>query len=190
MLLNERLYTADEFWELCQLPENAEKHWELIEGVIYEMSPTVPRHGYIAILLAHKLMTYLDEHDLGVILGTDVGFRLTPQTLCSPDLAFVGKHRSDAKRLIKFADYAPDIAVEVISPSNTQSEINQKTKLYLQHGTRLVWIVYPDQKEVHVYRAEDHPNKASITFLGVEDTLSGEDVLPNFEMPLAKLFQD
>jgi Uma2 family endonuclease len=189
MLLSERLYSVDEFEEFIRLPENADKNWELIEGVIYEVSPTMPRHGYIAAFFIGEIFAYLKMHDLGVVMGTDVGFRLNPKTLCSPDVAFISNEHPDAKNLNKFADFAPDIAVEVISPSNTFSEITHKTKLYLQYGTRLVWVVYPEQKEIHVYRAGQTSNEATITYLKEQDTLSGEDVLPGFILQLAEIFK-
>jgi Uma2 family endonuclease len=188
MLLNERLYTADEFWELCQLPENVDKHWELIEGTIYEMSPAGIDHSRLGAILVRWIGNYLDENNLGIVVGADAGFRITPRSVFSPDVAFISHAKLKDGVPKNFAKFAPDIAIEIVSPGNTQSEINQKTKLYLQHGTRLVWIVYPEQKEVHVYRAENDPHKASITYLGIEDTLSGEDILPNFTLSLTKLF--
>lgn len=84
--------------------------------------------------------------------------------------------------------FAPDLAVEVVSPGNNEEEISLKTETYLRYGTRLVWVVYPKQQKIHVYRPDIETGEARLRFLRSDDTLDGEDVLPGFKLPLRALF--
>lgn len=171
--------TADEF-EASPL---AETH-ELIRGELYPIMPAGSLHGLITNRISKFLSYFLDEHYLGEIFAAETGFRLKNQSTVGADVSFVSK-----ENLAKFGvpdsffPTAPDLAVEVISPGNTSEEISTKVEDYLSSGSRLVWIVYPKRKVIIVYR----PNN-TVSFLHETDELSGEDVLPNFRLPLEKLF--
>ena len=118
---------------------------------------------------------------------SSTAFKMKTGNKRSPDLAFIAKERLQGlKRLPKgFFDGAPDLAVEIISPNNTFEEIHNKLVQYFENGTRLVWVILPDEECVLVYR-RPKPSK----LLQLEDSLDGEDVVPNFNLPLSELFQE
>lgn len=171
--------TADEF---AQSPF-AETH-ELIRGELYPNMPSGSRHGIITNRLNRFVSNFVFDNQLGEVFAAETGFQLNERTLVGADIAFVGKEKlaqfgvPDA-----FFPTAPDLAVEVVSPSNTSDEIATKVEDYLAAGSRLVWIVYPKRKVVVVYR----PNN-TVGFLHESDELDGEDVLPGFRCPLDKIF--
>jgi len=175
--------TADRLWE----QGDTDKHQELIEGVLYTMPPTGWMHGSVVSLLTMYIQQHVLTNDLGEVTGAETGFRLTDTTVIAPDIAFIRKDRLPDTLPDGFVPLAPDLAVEVLSPSNRASEMNHKIALLFAHGTRLVWVVHPRKHKVDVYRPAEQG--VNITFLSVEDTLIGEDVLPDFELALHTLFK-
>jgi Uma2 family endonuclease len=121
---------------------------------------------------------------VGQVYAPETGFILThkPDTVLAPDVAFVSKDRFKSNT-DEFLTVAPDLAVEVISPSNTASEINEKTVRFFNAGTRQIWIVYPKTRLIHVYSAI-----TEITVLGIDDTLGGSNVLPDFKVSVREIF--
>jgi Uma2 family endonuclease len=105
----------------------------------------------------------------------------------SPDLSFIAKDRLQGlKRLPKgFFEGSPDLAIEIISPNNTFEEIHNKLVEYFENGTRLSWVINPDEESVLVYRS---PKPTRL--LKLEDNLDGEEILPGFTLPLSQLFQE
>ncbi len=183
MSVHEKLYTADELLELSGRSEG--RRYELVKGELIEMAPTGDVHGIVAMWLGAQLANFADAHDLGLVVGTDTGFTLfnDPDTVRAPDAAFIAKER--LKPLTgKFFTIAPDLAVEVISPSETAAEINDKVLEYFEAGVRLVWIIYPRTKTVHVYTAADE-----VDILKANETLDGRDVLPGFKLPVGDIFK-
>jgi len=196
MSIQERLYTADDLWQLSNLPENADKHLELIEGVLYEMSPTGWLHGDIAGEFYAHVHNFVKPRKLGRVTAAETGFILfkspDPQgkdTVIAPDVGFIAAARVPAELPEQYVPFAPDLAVEVVSPGNTKEEINLKVEAYLRYGTRLVLIVYPRAQKIHVYRPSENANAASVEFLGIDDTFDGGDVLPGFKLALRDLFE-
>lgn len=180
MTTQERLHTAD---DLLQMPENG-THYELIRGELIEMSPTNAVHGALAAELLIFLGNHIRAHKLGQVFAAETGFTLSqnPDTVLAPDVAFISTER--ARPLAeKYSTIAPDLAIEVVSPGNSATEMNEKTVLYFQAGSRQVWIVYPKSRTIHFYTAA---NKVAI--LGSEDTLDADPVLPGFKLPLHELF--
>lgn len=171
--------TADEF----ELSPFAETH-ELIRGELYPIMPAGTLHGVVTSRLSAYLAIYVIENNLGEVTAAETGFKLKNQSTVGADVAFISKE-SFAKFGVpdSFFPTSPDLAVEVISPSNTSEEISTKTADYLSSGSRLVWIVYPKRKMVIVYR----PNN-TVSFLYETDELDGEDVIPNFRLSLEKVF--
>ena len=112
--------------------------------------------------------------------------RLAPGLVRIPDVSFVSWDQLPKRRVprVAIADLAPDLAVEVISPSNTAREMERKLQDFLAAGVQLVWYVYPEPQEIHVYTAERHD------VLTIEQELSGGDVLPGFVLPLRQLFEE
>ncbi len=177
--IRERSFTVD---DLLHMPGG--KHYELIKGELIEMSPTNEIHGVLAQELAGLIWSHVRAHKLGRVFAAETGFTLStdPDTVLAPDIAYVAAKR--ARPLTeKFVPVAPDLAVEVVSPGNTAGEINEKTELYFQAGTRQVWIVYPKTRTIHVYTSA-----TTVAILTTKDVLDGADLLPGFKLPLADLF--
>lgn len=182
----ERLYTAENLWELSAAPENADKHLELIEGVIYEMAASSAIPAIVAARLVQRIGTYVDEHDLGYVVTAEGGFELSPKNVLAPDMAFVARSRV-AQLPRRFFQLAPDLAVEVVSPTDSVKATQRKAAKYLAFGTRLVWIVYPDDKTIDVCRPSEQGDM-SVQELGVDAVVDGGDVLPGFSLKVGELF--
>ena len=174
-----RLVTAEELLAM------GEGRRELIYGVVVEMTASGRRHSRIAAAMVGRLGEFAGSHGLGEVLGADGGFRLArkPDLVRVPDASFVAAARLAGVSETAYVPFAPDLAVEVISPDDSRREVEEKAAMWLWHGSRLVWVVDPDEKTVTVHRAD-----GSRTTLGSADTLSGEDVLPGFELPVASVF--
>jgi Uma2 family endonuclease len=184
MAINERLMTAD---ELLAMPDDGQRH-ELVRGELRTMPPGGWEHGYESIRVAASLAPHVIRHKMGGVAGADTGFRLstTPDTVRVPDLAFVRLDRlpSGAARRGYFQG-APDLAVEVISPNDLYTEVEEKVAEWLEHGTLMVLVVNPRRQTVAVHR----PGQP-VRMLGVDDTLDGEDVVPGWTMAVRDIFDE
>jgi Uma2 family endonuclease len=176
------LVTADDLFAMGE-----DERYELVEGVLVPMSPPPGfQHGEIGAMVAVRVGGFVYEHRLGWTTGAETGFRLrrNPDTVRAPDFAFVARGRITAEMdQTRYLDLAPDLVVEIVSPSDTATEINQKVLNYIEAGVRLVWVLYPRSQTIAVH----HPDGVSRT-LQITDQLSGEDVLPGFVCPVADLF--
>lgn len=186
-LLETHLYTTDDFWEWSQLSDNADKRTYLIEGVIYDMGPASWIHGDTTMELSARLHQYVRRHGLGRITAAETGYILGDDTVLGPDIGFIAVERIPAVLPKGFVPFAPDMAVEVVSPSNRSEDIRLKVEKYLQYGTRMVWVVYPEKRKVDVY--EPLTGGATVKFLSETDTLDGGNVLVGFHLPLSELFE-
>jgi Uma2 family endonuclease len=182
-----RLITADELLVMPHRDENGNDCLlELIRGELKVMSPSKPLHGIVCAYVATELSNFVREHDLGVVVGAETGFIVErdPDTVLGVDAAFISHERlATIEDLDKFAPFAPDLAVEVMSPSNTAREMDEKTALYFGAGARAVWIFNPKKKTVAAYTSP-----SDVRLLSEQDTLDGGEVLPGFKLELAKLF--
>ena len=171
--------------ELMTLPKDDGKR-ELLNGEII-VSPAGSEHGRISFLMAKAIDRHASRHDLGIVFDSSTGFRLDPGHCLSPDAAFVVKVRlAGMKRLPRgFFPGAPDLVVEVLSPSDSSDRIHQKMARYFAHGTRLAWVINPAERNALLYRSPEADR-----LLRVTDALDGEDVLPGFRLPLAELFAE
>lgn len=176
----DEMLTLDEF---VRLPDD-ETRKELVRGRVVREPPAGFEHGGLAAHIAHRLREFVARGDLGMVVGAETGFILfeDPPTVRAPDAAFVTRERLPEDRS-GFAPLAPDLAVEVVSPSNTMPQIHDKVCDFLDAGTRLVWIVEPRRRTVMVYRSRD-----DIRLLTEDDALDGGDLLPGFRLPVAELF--
>ncbi len=184
MAVQERFYTADDLWEMSHRVDD-QKRLELIRGVIVEMAPTDDVHGLLAAWLLYMIMGHVLAHDLGDVAAAETGYVLfagPPQTVLAPDIGFVSKARR-SQLTGKYYPIAPDLAVEVVSPGDTARDVREKVELYLQYGTSLVWVVYPDSRLVDVFRPGQPAEK-----YGVDRELDGGNVLPGFRLPVKDLF--
>lgn len=170
---------------LYDLPDDR-RRYELVEGCLVSEPLPGMAHGFFAARLLVKLSELADSRGLGVVVA-DVGFLLArdPDTVRGPDVAFVSKPRIEATGLtLKFFPGAPDLAVEVLSPSNRPQEIRAKVADYLAAGSRCVWVVDPKRRTVTAYRELLAPR----TF-GAEDALECEDLLPGFSLRVGEVFE-
>jgi Uma2 family endonuclease len=174
-----RRVTIDEFAEMP-----LEGIWELVDGEPVELSPAAGRSGWISANLVALLANHVRSGRLGWAFSAETGFVLFSdrQTVRSPDAAVVLSNRL-AELPDSFVPMAPDLAVEVLSPSDRMADALAKVAMYLQAGTSLVWLVNPTTRKVMVFRSEMDP-----VTLGESDTLDGGDVLPDFTVPVAELF--
>ncbi len=155
--------------------------YEYIKGELIPMVPTSVEHGYISVNLSSLLHLYVRENQLGRVLS-ETGFRVGERVLI-PDIAFISTDRIPIDPS-KASPVPPDLAVEVVSPSDTLNRIQEKVFAYLEAGTQLVWVLEPRAKTVTVYRSE-----TDIKILTRNDTLSGEEVVAGFSCQVAELFE-
>jgi len=157
---------------------------ELVGGEITPMSPTQNLHGWLVMELARRLGNFNTERRLGWVLGAESGLftRRNPDTVRGMDIAFISRRRLPALAP-GFLTVAPELVVEVVSPSDRLDGVRQKIVEHFNAGVDRVWIVEPGQRKVLVFRAP-----AELTELGEDDTLRGEGVLAGFELPLRELF--
>lgn len=176
------LMTAE---ELLRLPRG-QFRYELIDAELKQISPSEHNHGRIAMRLSIALGQYVQEHRLGEVYAAETGYKLrsNPDTVQAADLSFIEQRRVDEVGEAKgYWPGAPDLAVEVLSPNDIVSEVEQKVAEWLKGGSRLVWVVSPTMRTVTVYSSKTH-----IQVLTEKDLLNGGSVIPGFEYPIAKLF--
>ena len=183
MAVSMKLMTAD---ELLMLPDDG-KRYELIEGVLNEMSPPGMTHGLTAMRAGAILFNFVHQRDLGEVFAVETGFILStgPDTVRAPDAAFVAAERLPTGELpAGYLRLAPDLVVEVVSPSDTASELQSKVCTWLDAGCRLVWVVYPATRSVTVYRSRE-----DVRVLGGADVLDGSPVFDGFSAEVCDLFR-
>jgi Uma2 family endonuclease len=185
MTIQRTVFTNEDFWDFVLRPENADKNFELHEGVLIEVPSPSALHGLISMRVGHFLLTYVMEHDLGHVVADSNDFDLAPGIVFKPDAAFISKTR--LPEVPKKFELAPDLAVEIISPSNTYIGILYKVEIYLRYGTRIVWVIYPDEQSVYVYTLPEE-GSLKVRKLTAEDMLDGGDVLPGFSVYVRQFF--
>ena len=156
--------------------------YEYVNGELIPMPPPSREHGEISVNVIHYLYSHIYEQKLGRLYTAETTFQVGERT-AKPDVAFVSTARLTGDKTKGFF-IPPDLAIEVVSPSDVQSRIVEKALAYLEAGTRLVWVLEPVAKTVTIYRSE-----TDIEILTHEDTLTGEEVVPGFSCPVAHLFE-
>lgn len=178
----QRLYTVAEFDAFRQRPENQDRLFELIHGEIVEKVVT-EQHGKIAARILAYLVLYVDERSLGHAV-MEVSYRVPgdEHNDRQPDVSV--RITPDPALEQGAVPMMPDLAVEVKSPTNTYKALREKANYYLANGTQLVWLVYPQKHTIEIY----HPDK-DIEILQQGAVLTGGDLLPDFALSLARIFQ-
>jgi Uma2 family endonuclease len=180
-----QLMTAD---ELLAMPDDGFVY-ELIKGELIKVSPPPGHeHGLVTMNIAGPLYEYAKKQHLGNVYAAETGFLLQqdPDTVRTADVAFVRRERIEKAGPVEgYWIGAPDLAVEVISPSDTVGRIEGKVAEWLESGTRTVWLVSPKMHTVTVYRS-----LTEIVVLTEKDTLDGGDVVPGFQIPIAEIFAE
>lgn len=187
MAVQEKLYTAEDLWELSHSADYVNLRLELSEGELIVMSPASYKHGTTAAKFLRHIDTFVEEHDLGETTAAETGFILFKNpdgrdTVRAPDVGFVAKGRMPENFDDGYAPIAPDLAVEVMSPNDSADEIEKKVQEYLSAGVRMVVVVYPATKSVTVHTPK------GIRRITLDEAFDGEDVLPGFSLPLKKFF--
>ena len=178
-----KLMTAD---ELLAMPDDGFHRYELVKGELISMAPAGGEHGAIGSRTCRRIGNFVEANDLGEVFNADTGFIIStdPDTVRCPDVSFVRKERILADGIPKgFMHGAPDLAVEVISPSDSYSEVAEKAAQLLEAGTRLVVLIDPRTRTVSL-----HHSSGVIDRLSEGDTLTLGDVLPGFECGVGELF--
>ncbi|RKU08180.1 hypothetical protein C6501_16650 [Candidatus Poribacteria bacterium] len=164
--------------------ENDVEGYEYIKGELVQMPDASIRHSEIGMNLIRYLDSYVRENKIGSVYSLEISFKIGERVL-KPDLAFVSAERlNDDQDKNKGFPIPPDLAIEVVSPSDIQSRVVGKVFAYLDAGTRCVWVIEPISKTVTVYKSE-----TDIKILTYEDTLTGDDVVPGFSCPVELLFE-
>lgn len=173
------LMTAEQLWETAGRPR-----CELVRGELVEMSPVGRKHSRNVMLLGSWMTPFARERGLGEV-GTELGFVLfrNPDVVRAPDISFLSKARLGSIQEDGFVDGAPDLAVEMVSPDDRASDLEEKVREYLAAGTRLVWKADARTGTITAYR----PSGEARVY-GPGETVSGEDVLPGFSFRPDDLF--
>jgi Uma2 family endonuclease len=163
-----------------------EGRWELIDGEPVEMAPSADESSSIGATILGLLWSHVRPRGLGRLYGSDGGFVLFPDrpTVRVPDVAFVRADRAPQGEARKsFPRLAPDLVVEVLSPSDRASEVVAKLEMYQEAGVPLIWLIDPDNETITIIAA-GQPTRV----VKPGDTLDGGDVLPGFTVPVDEIF--
>jgi Uma2 family endonuclease len=177
MAIQTQLLTADDLWELSHQVGD-QKRLELVRGEILEMVPAGGEHGEVAGDIFSFIHTHVKKHQLGRVTAAETGYILfsDPSTVRAPDVGFVSSAHASERLPKGYVPFAPDLAVEVVSPGDTAGEVHEKVLEFLRAGTRLVWVLYPESRTIVVHTPEGAHT------LTEEDALDGGDVLPGFSV--------
>lgn len=160
--------------------------YELVKGILKKMSPTGKKHGSVTVKITVPLAQHAQTNRLGKVYGAETGFKIAsdPDTVRAPDVSFISQKREEEIGDIDgFIPGPPDLAVEVVSPSDSYSEVEEKVLEWLEAGVRMVIVANPRKKTITVSRSLN-----DIKVLTENDTLSGEDVLPGWILPVKGIF--
>jgi Uma2 family endonuclease len=174
------LMTAE---ELILLPRG-QYRYELVKGELLTMSPSGGQHGAVTVYLTVPLATFVKANKLGVVFGAETGFILerNPDTVLAPDISFIRKDRIESIST-GYLEIPPDLAVEVISPSEGKPRVEKKTAQWLEFGTRTVWLVYAKTRTVEVIDSSGRK-----LLLTERDELTCGDVLSGFRISVKDIF--
>jgi Uma2 family endonuclease len=176
-----KTYTSAEFSDLASLPENAGRILELVEGGIIEKMPSfVPSE--IALNIGSFIKQYVREHHTGYVTAADGGYIMSGSDVFVPDVGYITRERLPQKPM-REAPVPPDMAVEVKSPTDRKRDMRVKAEKYLAYGTRLVWLVFPEEQAVEVYTPDE-----DVKTIGIGGVLDGGDILPGFTLTVRDIF--
>ena len=159
--------------------------YDLVGGQLYERISGFDT-SMIALIVNGRLMAHVVANKLGWVAQSDGGLQIfndAPMEVRFADGAFVSRARSPHRPGDGHLRVAPDLVIEVVSPNDVASEIDVKVAEYLNAGVRLIWVVYPETRAVNIFRPGGQDSR-----LTEGETLSGEDIVPGFELPVAEIF--
>jgi len=171
--------------DALEIRDRDDRLCELVDGILVE-KPMGTYESIVAVMLAHLIHDYLEDHPLGIVLGADGALWILPRKMRIPDLSFIRWDRFPNQELPNQRVYevAPDLAVEVLSEGNTEAELDQKLNEYFEAGVQVVWYIDPAS---HSARAFTSPSE--MVPVGEDGTLDGGEVLPGFCVVLRDLFE-
>jgi Uma2 family endonuclease len=176
--------SIQDFEAFVALPENSDRLFELIDGEIVEKMPT-EEHGFLAMFLAGEIYIYLKKNPIGRLVS-EVRYQLPEDDQNSrlPDVAFTRNERLQPLVKSGAVPQMPDLVIEIKSPNDVILKMREKALYYLSNGTQLVWLVFPHKKQIEIYTADE------VRVLGIDDTLDGGEVLPEFTLALKDIFTE
>lgn len=181
MAVQKQLYSLDDYHAFLDLPENRERIFELIDGELVEKMPSfVPSRIGMEIGFFFKL--FLRNRDIGYVTGEAGGYVMSNGQVFNPDVGYISKARLP-EMPEREAPLPPDLAVEVMSPTDRKRDMRRKAERYLELGTPMVWLVFPDEQVVEVYVPDE-----DVHVVGIDGVLDGGSVLPNFSLAVKEIF--
>jgi Uma2 family endonuclease len=187
MAIQEKIYSAADLWELSHDSRYSETRLELSEGSLIRMSPGSIKHGLIATRFLSRIDVYVEQNDLGYVSIAETGYLLFKgddgrDTVRAPDIGFFKHGRLPGGIPDKgYALLVPDLAIEVVSPNDTATDIQNKVNDYLKAKIPLFGFFYPDSGTMNVWR------DGVMTRLTLDDVFEGGDVLPGFRLNLREV---
>ncbi len=169
-----KLLTAEEFFLLPSPPDGSQQ--ELVRGEVITMPPPGGMHGVCCNKAGRRIGNFVEDHQLGTVTSSDTGFitERSPDSVRGPDIAYWSKERL-REVPVGYFEVAPDLLVEVLSPSNTSKQIRSRLREYFARGVRMVWVIAPEDRTLTIYRTLDEAR-----LLHETATVTGDDVLPGF----------
>jgi Uma2 family endonuclease len=170
--------------DVVRMHDRHDRLFELVDGTLVEKAMGW-QESELMIIIGSLLRNFVADKGLGKVFGSDGMFRLQPEQIRIPDVAFISKRRFAGRTLHRgaFWELGCDLAIEIISPSNTRREMERKLADYFAAGVAVVWLVYPQSREVVVYSAPTQSTK-----LQGDDVIDGGDLLPGFSISVAQIF--
>ncbi|MGH2531930.1 MAG: Uma2 family endonuclease [Thermomicrobiales bacterium] len=171
--------------DLAQLPDDGYQY-ELIRGELIRMPPASSRHSARAMWVGHQFLIYVNVHG-GLVTGPDGGFQIEvdPDTVVAPDVAYIRADRVPPdEELDRYARLAPDVVVEILSPSDRPGQLRERIALYREVGVRLTIITDPRRRRVSL-----HYQDGEVIELAEDDTFDGGEVMPGFRLPVAEFLR-
>ena len=173
--------------DLLLMPDDGYRY-ELIRGELLKMSPTGSYHGVLTAIVTGSLIVHVRANNLGKVLTGDPGFLISsdPDTVRAPDVAFISRKRlEEVGETDGYWPGAPDLVVEVISPNDRYTEVEEKVTEWLEAGARMVIVVNPRRRSVRVHRSP-----SDVIDLTEGDVIDGADVVPGWTLPISEIFED
>lgn len=172
--------------DLLHFSDHCDRMFELVDGTLIEKT-TGNFESLVAMYIATAIANYQKTQPIGIVLGPDGQLKIKPETIRVPDVSFITRERLKASdfRQTPITSVSPNLAVEVISPSNSKREMNDKLAEYFATGTEEVWYVYTDKRELHRFTAID-----AYQVLKETETLTLQTLLPGFSLSIASIFVD
>jgi Uma2 family endonuclease len=180
MSATKTVLTAQEF---DNYPFEEDKRYELDEGELIEMTRPAYKHNRVLIRLTAKLFVFLEQNPIGEVLNSENLYALSPNTRRAPDLAIILGDRHAELENAKVIPIVPDIAIEVLSPSETHRMIFRKLRQYFEAGVKEVWLIDRETRTVEIWTSPNPPDHD----LSIGDNLTSP-LIPGFVLPLEKLF--